>query len=229
MKRSNAEIIQEYGPLPGIAAVGGVTFDGQNVWLAAGDKLCALDPASGQLLRAIDVPAPAGTAFDGKHLYQLAGEVIRKIDLATGDVLGTIAAPSGGVNSGLAWAEGSLWLGRYSERKIFQIDPATGAVVRTIESNRFVTGIAWVDGELWHGTWEAEESEIRHIDAQTGEVIETLVMPEGVGVAGLESDGKDRFFCGGGGSGKVRVVRRPSRAAATGGAQPAAEAQSRSP
>ena len=219
MKRSNAEIIQEYGPLPGIAAVGGVTFDGQNIWLAAGATLCALDPASGELLRAIDVPAPAGTAFDGKHLFQLAGEVIRKIDVATGDVLATIAAPPGGVNSGLAWAEGSLWLGRYSERKIFQIDPESGAVMRTIESNRFVTGIAWVDGELWHGTWEAEESEIRHIDAQTGEVIEALVMPQGAGVAGLESDGKDRFFCGGGSSGKVRVVRRPSRGASVAGVQ----------
>ncbi|MGN6316146.1 Vgb family protein [Trinickia sp.] len=225
MKLSNAEIIQEYGPLPGIAAVGGVTFDGRNVWLAVGEKLCALDPASGQIERTIDVPAPAGTAFDGKHLYQLAGEAIRKIDLESGAVLATIAAPPGGVNSGLAWAEGSLWLGRYSERKIFQIDPETGAVLRAIESNRFVTGITWADGELWHGTWEGDESEIRHIDAQTGEVVEALVMPEGVGVAGLEWDGKDRFFCGGGGSGKVRVVRRPKHgAAAIGEAHAAADA-----
>lgn len=225
MKRSNAEIIQEFGPLPGIAAVGGVTFDGRHVWLAAGEQLCALDPESGRIRRSIDVPAKAGTAFDGKHLFQLAGESIRKIDLETGQVLATIAAPPGGVNSGLAWAEGSLWLGRYAERKIVQLDPETGAVLRTIESNRFVTGITWVDGELWHGTWEGDESEIRRIDARTGEVLEALAMPEGVGVAGIESDGKDRFFCGGGGSGKVRVVRRPPRGAAPGEAHAAADTQ----
>jgi len=36
-------------------------------------------------------------------------------------------------------------------------------------------------------------------------------------VSGLESDGADRFFCGGGSSGKVRVVRRPRRASAADG------------
>jgi len=33
-------------------------------------------------------------------------------------------------------------------------------------------------------------------------------MPPGIGVSGLESDGADTFFCGGGGSGKVRAVGR---------------------
>ena len=48
----------------------------------------------------------------------------------------------------------------------------------------------------------------------TGEVLESLDMPPGVGVSGLESDGGDRFFCGGGKSGTVRAVRRPKREAA---------------
>jgi len=99
-------------------------------------------------------------------------------------------------------------------RKIHQIDPQTGAILRTIESNRFVTGVTWVDGELWHGTWEGEESDVRRVDPQTGEVLEKLDMPPGTGVSGLESDGGDRFFCGGGSGGKVRVVRRPKRRSA---------------
>jgi hypothetical protein len=37
-------------------------------------------------------------------------------------------------------------------------------------------------------------------------------MPPGAGISGLESDGGDRFFCGGGASGKVRAVRRPGAA-----------------
>lgn len=209
MKRSAAEIINEYGPFAGIERVHGVTYDGQHVWFATGDALNALDPESGKKVRSIDVAAHAGTAFDGQHLYQIAEDRIQKIDPTTGRVLATIPAPGGGADSGLAWAEGTLWVGQYRERKIHQVDPQTGAILRTIESNRFVTGVTWVDGELWHGTWEGDESELRRIDPRTGEVQERLEMPSGVSVSGLESDGGDRFFCGGGSSGKVRAVRRP--------------------
>jgi glutamine cyclotransferase len=211
MKRSAAEVIREYGPFPGVDRVNGVTFDGQHAWFASGDKLHALDPASGKTVRSIDVLAHAGTAFDGQHLYQIAEDRIQKIDPKTGQVLTTIPAPGGGGDSGLAWAEGSLWVGQYRERKIHQVDPHTGAIVRTIESNRFVTGVTWVGDELWHATLQDGQSDLRRVDPQTGEVLESLEMPPGMGVSGLESDGADRFFCGGERSGKVRAVRRPRR------------------
>ena len=214
MSRSVAEILRENGPFPGVDDVHGVTYDGRHVWFASGDRLNALDPASGTILRSIEVVANAGTAFDGEHLFQLAGDRIQKIDPKTGRVLAAIPAPGGA--SGLAWAEGTLWVGQYRDRKIHQIDPETGAVLRTIESSRFVTGVTWIDGELWHATWEGDESELRRIDPRTGEVLETLEMPRGVGVSGLESDGGDLFFCGGGRSGKVRTVRRPRRGSTTG-------------
>jgi glutamine cyclotransferase len=217
MRRSAAEILREYGPFSDTDGVHGVTYDGQLVWFAAGNKLTAFDPATGQALRSIDVAAHAGTAFDGRHLFQLAEDRIQKIDPATGRVLGTIPAPGGGGDSGLAWAEGTLWVGQYRQRKIHQVDPATGEILRTIESNRFVTGVTWVDGELWHGTSEGDESDVRRVDPRTGEILESLEMPPGVSVSGLESDGRDRFFCGGGKSGKVRAVRRPNRGSSTGG------------
>ena len=211
MKRSAAEIVREYGPFPGVDQVAGVTFDGRHVWFAAGDKLKAFDPANGNVQRSIDVAAQAGTAFDGKHLFQIAEDRIQKVDPKTGQVLATIPAPGGGGDSGMAWAEGTLWVGQHRGRKIHQIDPETGKILRTIESNRMVTGVTWTDGELWHGTWEGDESELRRVDPRTGEVLEQLDMPPGVGVSGLEADGGDRFFCGGGRSGKVRAVRRPRR------------------
>ena len=203
-----ANIVREFGPFPGVNGVHGVTYDGENVWFASGDKLNALDPANGSIKRTVDMPSHAGTAFDGKHIFQIAESRIQKIDPDTGKVLATIPAPGGGGDSGLAWAEGSLWVGQYREKKIHQIDPANGKILRTIESNRFVTGVTWLAGELWHGTWEGDESELRRVDARTGEVRETLRMPEGTHVSGLESDGRDQFFCGGGKSGKVRVVKR---------------------
>jgi glutamine cyclotransferase len=203
-----AEIVREYGPFEG-ADVAGITHDGKRVWAALGSKLIALDPASGNVARTLERSADAGTAFDGKHLYQIAEARIDKIDPATGHVLASIPAPGHGSDSGLAWAEGSLWVGQYRDRKIHQIDPESGAILRTIETNRFVTGVTWVDGELWHGTWEGDESDIRRIDADSGEVLERLEMPRGTGVSGLESDGADLFYCGGGSSGKIRAVRRP--------------------
>src|SRR5258705_8212097 len=212
MSKSTTEIIREYGPFPGADRVHGVTYDGQQVWFASGAKRNAFDPASGTLLRSIDVAAHAGTAFDGRHLFQLAEDRIQKIDPQTGRVLATIPAPGGGGDSGLTWAEGTLWVGQYRDRKIHQIDPETGAILRTIESNRFVTGVTWVDGELWHGTWEGDESDIRRIDPDSGKVLTRLTMPPGAGVSGLESDGADLFYAGGGGSGKVRAVRRPNKA-----------------
>jgi len=208
MKRSKAEIVREYGPFSGADRVHGVTFDGERIWFASGDKLNAVDPASGKEQRSIDVAAHAGTAFDGKHLFQIAEDRIQKIDPATGRVLATIPAPGDGGNSGLTWAEGSLWVGEYRARRIHQIDPETGAIRRTIESRRFVTGVTWVDGELWHGTWEEERGDLRRIDPDTGEVLEQLDMPPGANISGLEWDGSDQFFCGGGNTGKVRAVRR---------------------
>jgi glutamine cyclotransferase len=209
MKSSKAEILREYGPFAGAERVNGVTYDGRSVWFAAGDKLNAIDPKSGEIMRSIEVAAHAGTAFDGEHLFQLAEARIQKIDPKTGRVIATIPAPGAGRDSGLTWAEGTLWVGEYRERKIHQIDPESGEILRTIESHRFVTGVTWVDGELWHGTWEGDESDLRRIDPRTGETLESLEMPAGMGVSGLESDGVDQFFCGGGDSGKVRAVRRP--------------------
>ena len=210
MKQANAEIVREFGPFPGAAKVNGVTYDGKSVWWASDGKLNAFDPESGEILRFLEVPAQAGTAFDGRHLYQIADGLIRKIDPHTGEVLGSIPAPSADDSSGLAWAEGSLWVGQADAGKILQLDPQTGAVLRTLSSDRFVTGVTWVDGELWHATWDDDiDSELRRIDPDTGEVLECLVLPSGVGVSGLECDGGERFFCGGGSSGKLRVVRRP--------------------
>ena len=212
MKRSTAEIVREYGPFPDADQVNGVTYDGNAVWFGAGEKIVAFDPASGKTVRSIDVAAHAGTSFDGQYLYQLAEDRIQKIDPKTGRVLATIPAPGGGGDSGLTWAEGTLWVGQYRDRKIHQVDPDTGAILRTIESNRFVTGVTWVDGELWHATWEGDESDLRRIDPQTGEILDSIDMLPGVEVSGLESDGGDQFFCGGGRSGKIRAVRRPRRA-----------------
>jgi len=213
-----ADVVREYGPFADAGdihgTIHGVTHDGRHVWAATGTALLAIwyrcvpsNAVPASLARACD----AGTAFDGTHLYQIAEARIDKIDPTSGRVLASIPAPGHGRDSGLAWAEGSLWVGQYRDRKIHRIDPATGEILRTIESDRFVTGVTWVDGELWHGTWDGDDSDIRRVDPHTGAVLERLDMPPGTGVSGLESDGAELFYCGGGPSGVVRAVRRPKR------------------
>ncbi|HEU0200845.1 MAG TPA: hypothetical protein VFR86_10465 [Burkholderiaceae bacterium] len=204
-----AEIVREYGPF--VDQIDGVTHDGRCVWAAIGSRLVAFDLERGELARTLERAGDAGTVFDGTHLYQIAEARIDRIDRATGDVVASIPAPGHGRDSRRAWAEGSLWVGQYRDRKILQIDPQTGAIVRTIESNRFVTGVAWVDGELWHGTREGDESDIRRIDPESGAVLERLEVPRGTGASGMESDGANLFYCGGGPSGTVRAARRPKR------------------
>jgi glutamine cyclotransferase len=208
MKTTPAHIVREYGPYDDKPAVHGVSFDGKQLWFASGDHVNAVDPASGELRRSLAVQAHAGTAFDGRYLYQIADSRIQKIDPDTGAVLSTIPTPEGG-GAGLTWAEGSLWIGQHRARKIHRLDPETGAILHTIESKRFVTGVTWLNGELWHGTWENEQSDLRQVDPDTGAVLQTVEMPADTMVSGLESDGVDRFFCGGGHSGRIRVVRRP--------------------
>ena len=132
MKRTAANIVREYGPFPDVSAVHGVSYDGTNIWIATGDTLKAVDPDSGKTVRKLDVPAQAGTAFDGQHLFQIAEDRIQKIDPKSGRVLATIPTPDGGA-SGMAWAEGTLWVGQHRNRKIHQVDPQTGAILRTIE------------------------------------------------------------------------------------------------
>jgi sugar lactone lactonase YvrE len=211
MERSAAEIVREYGPFDGVGQVNGVTFDGHHIWIAVGSAMKAIDPASGDPVREIAVPAHAGTAFDGTYLFQISGDRIQKIDPGSGQVVASIPTPEGGA-AGMAWAEGTLWVGQHRNRRIHQVDPGTGAILRTIESDRFVTGVTWVDNELWHATWEAEQSELRRVDPRSGEVLEQVSMPPGVVVSGLESNGSDLFFCGGASSGTIRAVRRPTPA-----------------
>jgi glutamine cyclotransferase len=207
MKRSAATIVREF-TFPDVSTVHGVSYDGSRVWIATGETLNAIDPDSGDTLRKLDVPAQAGTAYDGRHLFQIFGDQIQKVDPQTGKVLNTIPTPEGGA-AGMAWAEGSLWVGQYRGRKIHQVDPNTGAILRTIEATRFVTGVTWLGDELWHGTWQDDQSDLRRIDPKSGEVLEQIDMPKSLVVSGLESNGRDTFFCGGGESGKLRVVARP--------------------
>ena len=188
-----AEIVREYGPFEGTDRVAGVTHDGERVWAATGTALVAFDPESGVPARRLTRPCDAGTAFDGRYLYQLAEARIDKIDPASGDVVASIPAPGQGGDSGLAWAEGSLWVGHYRERKIHQIDPETGAIRRSIESQplrhrRDLGGRRALARHLGRRS----ERHPPHRPRRRHRAAACLQMPAGTWcVSGLESDGAE--------------------------------------
>jgi glutamine cyclotransferase len=211
MTSSRAVIERVYGPFEGRERVNGVTFDGHRVWFASGTALVAFDPATGEETCAHEIAATAGSAFDGRFLYQIADGQIQKIDPQSGNVVGVIPAPEG-QTAGLTWAEGNLWIGLYREKRILKLDAATGRVLQSIASERFVTGVTFCEGSLWHGAAGDEPSELRRIDQRSGAVLERVELPEEFSISGLESDGNERFYCGGASSGKVLAVKRPGRA-----------------
>ncbi len=205
-KRGKAEVVREYGPF-GEGGVHGVTVAGDLVWFARTGELVAFDPDSEKVVRRIEVPADAGTAFDGENLYQLAGASILVVRPLDGRVLREIPAPGKGKDSGLAWADGYLWVGQYRDGTIHKIDVETGAVQKTLRSDRWVTGVSVVDGDVWHGTsGDDGGAELRRL-ASDGSVEEAFTFPEGVFVSGLEASGKGTFWCGGGPAGTLRLVR----------------------
>lgn len=208
---AKAEVVREYGPF-GEGGVHGVTFDGALVWFARTGELVAFDPTTEKVVRRLAVPADAGTAFDGERLYQLAGGEILVIQPSDGKVLTKMPAPAKGAESGMAWADGWLWVGEYRAAKIHQVDPKSGEVVKTLSSDRFVTGVSCADGMLWHGTAADDDrpGELRRL-GKDGTVEESLELPAGVFVSGVESDGKGAFWCGGGASGKLRLLKKDKK------------------
>ncbi|MEQ9503306.1 MAG: glutamine cyclotransferase [Deltaproteobacteria bacterium] len=191
--------------MDGVEHVGGVDFDGERIWCATGKALCAIDPESGAVTQRLDILADAGTAFDGTHLYQLVDSSIQKILPSSGEVIATLPSPCQDRASGMAWAEGCLWVGEYAAKKIHRVDAATGEHLGTLESNRYVTGVTWADGHLWHGATDGSKSALRRVAAETGEVEEQLEVPGFVSGLAAAPDG---FFCGAGRQGAVRFVRK---------------------
>ena len=176
MKRTAATIVREYGPFPGVARVNGVSYDGAHVWIATGDTLNAIrsgerqDGAQARRRRAcgnrLRRPAPLP---DRRRPHPDGRPRDRPRDRDHPDARRRRLGNGVGGRDAVGRAT--------SRRKIHQVDPETGAILRTLESNRFVTGVTWVDGELWHATWEGDESELRRIDPQSGEVLTQLDMP----------------------------------------------------
>ena len=207
------------GPFRASNSVDGVTYDGQHVWIAAARRAERL--RSGERTRRCArstsprTRAPPSTA---SICFRSPRSASRRSIPRPASVLATIPAPGGGGDSGLAWAEGSLWVGQYRERKIHQVDPETGAILRTIESNRFVTGVTWVDGELWHGTLgRRRERTASHRSAKPAKCWSSWRCQRASRCPGSNPMARDRFFCGGGSSGKVRAVSRPAREPQTDG------------
>jgi len=203
-KRS-AEILAEFRP-DGDAQIHGVTLDGTLVWFARTDEILAFDPETATVVRRLSIPgAYAGTAFDGEHLYQLARGEVLVIRPADGRIVRRFPSPAPGNDSGMAWADGHLWIGHYGGAQILKVDAETGDVVKTLRSDRFVTGVSWVDGALFHGvSGDGMPCEIRRV-ASDGTVEETIEVPV-PSISGMEGAGDGTFWCGGE-KGALRLVR----------------------
>ena len=187
----------------------------EHVWFAAGDKLNALDPASGNTVRSIDVAAPCrhrvrrpAPVPDRRRPHPQDRSAHRP--RARAPSLPPAAAATRGWPGPKARSGSASTASARSTRSIPR--PARSCA----PSSPTASSPASRGSTASCGTapGKATRANCALIPA-TGEVLERLEMPAGVGVSGLESDGGDRFFCGGGPSGRLRTVRRPRGRAAT--------------
>lgn len=124
-----------------------------------------------------------GVTFDGRRLWFATGTSPRALDPGNRKTPRSID---------VAAREGTAIDGRHpfqlAEDRIQNIDPVAGRVLAAIPATGggAGSGLTWAEGTR-----------------------EQLDLPAGMGVPGLESDGGEPFVCGGGGSGKVRAIRRP--------------------
>jgi len=117
-----------------------VAFDDGAFWLASPPftNIVALDPATHERIRVVSHPVtkPQNMAVaDGiMWVNDFDRPRVVGVDVATSRVVHDYDLPSedGGGATGLAFADGSLWVGtRYSE-ELFRLDPATGDVEAAI-------------------------------------------------------------------------------------------------
>jgi hypothetical protein len=194
IQHSRADIIQRATPIAG-RRIHGVTYDGKLVWYAADTEIVGYNPETDRVTTRLTVPATAGTAYDGRYFYQIAGAEILVVDRES-RIVRRLPAPNGTDDSGMAYADGYLWVGQYKAAKIHQIDAQTGEIVKTLTSDRYVTGVSCVDGDVWHGVdEEGGPSELRAL-APDGSIREVIRFDSPVSIAGIESDGQGGFWCG---------------------------------
>ena len=148
--------------LPSIPCdVQALTVGFRTVWVGNAGGLLPVDPASGRVLRPVQLPGPqaipgdpnSGFFFtndvaDGANALWAtsdAGRLVR-INPTTGDV--TIV-PVEGATDGVAFGEGAVWVIDRLTSGVTKIDPTTDEAVGSVELSGSVDAIAVGEGAVW--------------------------------------------------------------------------------
>lgn len=155
--------------------------DGSEVWVARGPAgLVKVDPNTGEELLAVQ-GGGSYAAVGGGSVWSLHDGGIGRWNTTTGELLAVIAIDVAEVTE-LLFAHGALWVTAKEDGLVLRIDPATNAVVATIESGPGAHGLAADENGLWVTNYRANS--VSRIDPGTNEVVATIEgVGSGVGIA----------------------------------------------
>jgi glutamine cyclotransferase len=191
----------------------GLAWDGAFLWATdcSYSRIDKVDPATGAVVGSIDVAGVSSDelAWDGTAMWvsdHTKTEMpsmpappprIYRVDTATAAVLSFFDAPSDNkYPMGLAWDGKSVWNVDPWDGAIYELDPATGAIKRSLPSPApGACGLTWDGACLWL-TDAQTDGLVYHIDATSGEVIRKFPGPGGKGhqTTGIAWDGKNLWI-----------------------------------
>jgi YVTN family beta-propeller protein len=166
------------------------------VWVYACHlKLLRIDPGNGQIVQEVEVFREIGAFAEYSCAVAAdAGSVWVPIDFPS-SVLIRVATPEdapasvaerislpGGFRSAIALGAGSVWVADRQEGALLRIDPATGAVTKTIPLDAGPSAMAFAYGAVW--VVNERESSVSRIRPRTNSIVYAIPVGEDpVGIA----------------------------------------------
>lgn len=189
LNAANAQPPEPEMCVPAPERVSGLAWDGQHFWVSTNpfsgvSMIHQLEPTTGQLLTSFPAPSedPSGLTHDGRFLWAVDQfeAILYQINPTTRQVVRQISTTEIFLE-GLTWDGSALWSLTRNQTMV-RIDPADGAVLRTLPAPSNSQRLAWDGLHLW----VAEFVETFKIDPLDGGVFESV--REGT-ISGLTLDG----------------------------------------
>ena len=154
---------------------GNYSYAAGHFWAWAGDPdlFVEIDPKSGAVLKRISPTSEVRAyAVAGNDLWEVGNRTLAKIDINLGAEVARYPLPRDpalpGAQTGVAVAEGSIWVTRGGLNEVLRVDPATGRVVRRYEGVTGAVTIAIDAGVAWT---ISNFSGVMVLDLVTGSVV----------------------------------------------------------
>lgn len=159
-----------------------VTFAEGSIWVLnrLDATLSRVDPERAEVEATIEIEASIASVVGAEgSIWVGAEDRIVQIDPETDEIVATIDLGGPVGVTGLAFADGSLWAGAFTDDAVLRIDPGSGEVKATIDVSEFIEGpigLAAVEGDVFVGGGRGNGG-VARIDPASDEVADVMEVP----------------------------------------------------